>query len=348
MGYKYNLPSEDVNDDSAIIVELYFDSSNKVKKSDLLYSFETAKAVVDVESDHDGYVLFSITEADKVLVGEKICEIFKTKKEYEKALKQPRKEKIIYKLTKKAAIFAKENNIDLDTLPISGLIKEKDLLKYVTRNSIKSKDKKILFGTKDIVILGSGGHAKMCIEILKNLSNYKIRGTIVENYELIDSEKNAIGCDSMLPEFFNNGLRNIIIGIGDIVSRNQRREYLFNKLRENGFEIPNLIDQTSIVEKSVIMGEGNQIIAGATLGTDCSIGDNNIINTGAIICHDTKINNNVHIAPGAIIAANVDVGNNTLIGMGVTIYRGIKIGENVVISNGQNIFTNIKDNQIIS
>jgi hypothetical protein len=32
MGYKYNLPSEDVNDDSATIVKLYFDSGGNMLK----------------------------------------------------------------------------------------------------------------------------------------------------------------------------------------------------------------------------------------------------------------------------------------------------------------------------
>ena len=49
----------------------------------------------------------------------------------------------------------------------------------------------------------------------------------------------------MLPEFFNNGLQNVIIGIGDIVSQNKKREYLYNKLKNIGFELINIIDQAS-------------------------------------------------------------------------------------------------------
>ena len=345
MGYKYNLPSEDVNDESAIIIELYYESGDKVKKSDLLYIFETTKATVDVESQHDGYVLFSINQGDKVIVGGQICEIFKTKKEYEKAIKKPQKDKIKYKLTKNAEAFAKENNLDLETLPISGLIRENDLHKFLSNDHTQTI---ISFSNKDILILGCGGHAKMCVEVIKKQKHYEIRGNIVERFDLISPQKNAIGCDDMLPEFFSNGLKNIIIGIGDIVSRNQKRKNLYSKLKNIGFEIPNLIDQTSIVEESVIIGEGNQIMAGAVLGVDCAIGSNNIINSGAIICHDVKIGNNVHIAPGAIIAAAVEIEDNTLIGMGVTIYRGLKIGSNVLIANGQNIFSDIQNNEIIS
>ena len=76
MGNKYNLPSEDVNDESATIIECYFESGDKVKKNDLLYSFETTKVVVDVESEHDGYVLFYKTKGDTAFIGMQICEIF--------------------------------------------------------------------------------------------------------------------------------------------------------------------------------------------------------------------------------------------------------------------------------
>ena len=93
MGYKYKLPSEDVNDDSAIIVKLYFESGKKVKKNDLLYAFETTKAVVDVKSDHAGYVMFYKNLEEKVIFDENICEIFKIKKDYDEAFNQPIKEK---------------------------------------------------------------------------------------------------------------------------------------------------------------------------------------------------------------------------------------------------------------
>ena len=65
------------------------------------------------------------------------------------------------------------------------------------------KEHQISFDINDIVVLGNGGHAGMCIASLKKQSFYKIRGKIVENIELINPKENIIGCDSMLPDFLN-------------------------------------------------------------------------------------------------------------------------------------------------
>ena len=346
---KYFLPTEDVNDEKATITELYYVSGDKVKKGDIIYSFETTKAVIDVEAETEGFINYFVSVGDEANIGSLVCAISKEKTEitYKQKAKK-KKNEIKIKPTKKAISLAKRHGLVIENLGLNGIVKEKDLQKYISIDSTKSAQTKISFSNKDLVVLGTGGHAKMCIESIKKKRQYKVRGNIVERHDLIESQSNAIGCDSMLPEFFNNGLKNVIIGIGDIVSRNKKREYLYNKLKNIGFEMINIIDQASIVEKSASIGDGNQIMAGAIIGSGCTIRNNNIINTGAIICHDTKIENNVHIAPGAIIAADVIIGNNTLIGMGATVYRGVRIGSNVLITNGQHVFSNIQSDEVIS
>ena len=93
MKYKYLLPSEDVNDENAIITEQFFNSGDKVKKSDLIYSFETTKAVVDVESNHSGYIFYTCDTGDQLNVGECVCNIFKNKSAFDKAVKTVKKVK---------------------------------------------------------------------------------------------------------------------------------------------------------------------------------------------------------------------------------------------------------------
>jgi sugar O-acyltransferase (sialic acid O-acetyltransferase NeuD family) len=346
---KYYLPAEDVNDEKAIIVELYFEFGDAVKKGELIYSFETTKAIIDVEAEYDGFINYFVSAGDEINVGSLVCEVSKEKTTISNKQKtRIKKNEINIMPTKKAISLAKKHGLVIEDLGLKGIVKEKDLQKYIFIDYTKSSQTKIVFSNKDLVVLGIGGHAKMCIESIKKQKQYKVRGNIVERYDLIESQSNAIGCDSMLPEFFNNGLQNVIIGIGDIVSRNKKREYLYNKLQNIGFEMINIIDEASIVEKSASIGDGNQIMAGAIIGSGCTIGNNNIINTGVIICHDTKIENNVHIAPGAIIAADVIIGNNTLIGMGATVYRGVRIGSNVLITNGQHVFSNIQSDEVIS
>ena len=55
---QYYLPAEDVNDEKAKISKIFVNSGEKVKKDDLIYSFETTKAVIDVKQNLK--VLFNI------------------------------------------------------------------------------------------------------------------------------------------------------------------------------------------------------------------------------------------------------------------------------------------------
>ena len=77
---KYFLPAEDVNDEKAKIVKLFFDSGDKVTQGDLIYSFETTKAIVDVETESEGFIQYFVGEGEEVDIGSLVCEISKTRK----------------------------------------------------------------------------------------------------------------------------------------------------------------------------------------------------------------------------------------------------------------------------
>ena len=62
----YKLPKEDVNDVEGLISEVYMKSGDQVEQGDLIYSFETTKANVDVELVKVIYFLLKITEKLKI------------------------------------------------------------------------------------------------------------------------------------------------------------------------------------------------------------------------------------------------------------------------------------------
>jgi len=190
----------------------------------------------------------------------------------------------------------------------------------------------------------------MCIDIINQMKTYKIIGIIDRDIK-IGSKVMGIPViakdrDEDLKQLYNGGVKLIINGIG-AATNHSIREKIYKKLKRIGFFIPNIIHPKASVEPSVSMGEGNQIMANAIVGSDVKIQNNCIINSGAIVSHDSVLENNVHIAPGAILAGRVFVGENSLIGMGSTIYLHIKIGESVIIYNNCSITKNIPDNSII-
>jgi sugar O-acyltransferase (sialic acid O-acetyltransferase NeuD family) len=156
----------------------------------------------------------------------------------------------------------------------------------------------------------------------------------------------VLGNSSLLPQLKADGIERAVLGIGS-VQNHRARAKLYDRLVAAGFKIPNLIHPRAAVEPSVVMGVGNQIFAGAVVGSAAKLGDNTIINSGTVVSHDCVIASHTHLSPGAILAGGVKVGENTLVGMGVTVYLGVRIGSNVVISNGSHIMKDVPDGSII-
>jgi pyruvate/2-oxoglutarate dehydrogenase complex dihydrolipoamide acyltransferase (E2) component len=70
------VPQESVNDQSLIVLELFFKSGDKVEKGALIAELETSKTTVSVESDVDGYVQYFCQAGDDLKVNAIIAKIF--------------------------------------------------------------------------------------------------------------------------------------------------------------------------------------------------------------------------------------------------------------------------------
>jgi len=365
------IPKETIADDSVLLLKWYKENGAKVKKSDNIANCETSKAIFDIEAPMDGYLYYQYNVGDEIPVGYMLAIISK-KSSFsfdlynlnEKLVTQIQKIETLnqnqqdgfkkIRFSKNALKLIKENNLDKNLFLGLNMVTKEDVLNYLNQseehknkisgvNIIKSNNQKV-------VILGGGGHAKMCIDIMKQMKTYEIIGIIDRNIKIGTKVMGipviAKDSDIDFKRLYNDGIRLIVIGIG-AVKDHSMRDKVYKRLKKFGFYLPNIIHHKASIEASVIMGEGNQIMANAILGSDVIIQNNCIINSGAIVSHDSVLKNNVHIAPGAILAGGVFVGENSLIGMGSTIYLYVKIGKHVIIYNSCSITKNVPDNRII-
>ncbi len=188
----------------------------------------------------------------------------------------------------------------------------------------------------NINLYGASGHAKVIIAILKE-NEITITSIIDDNpkTDIILGNKviNTLNFDL-------NTLKNTIISIGN----NKIRKKLAEKLKTN---FSNAIHPKSIVSKTVLVGEGTVIMAGAIINADAKIGSHCIINTGAVVEHDCVINNFVHISPRASLAGAVQIGEGTQIGINATVIQNINIGKWVIIGAGAVIINDIPDFAVV-
>lgn len=197
---------------------------------------------------------------------------------------------------------------------------------------------------KNVYVLGAGGHAKVVIAALLE-NKIKISGIFDVNSKLIG--KTILGVKVLGTEdnlFKLNEAKCILVnGIGSIRSLNLRKN-VYNKFKQKGYSFLQVIHPDAVVHKSVKIGEGAQIMAGAVIQPDAIIGLNSIINTGSIIEHDCNIGRHVHIAPGAVLSGATKVGDETHFGVGAVSVQGLDIGNGCLIGAGSVIVKNIPNN----
>jgi UDP-perosamine 4-acetyltransferase len=190
-----------------------------------------------------------------------------------------------------------------------------------------------------IVVVGAGGHAKVCIELLQAMGenvSYCIGGA--------DSPDLCIGVpvlkgDAHLEKLLEAGYSRLFVAIGS----NSVRARLSSVAVKQGYQLVNAISPHAIISPSARLGAGIAVMAGAVINAAAEIGDLAIINTGATVDHDCRIGEAVHLAPQSGLAGNVIVGRLSFLGVGCKVIPGIEIGQQVTVGAGGVVISNIND-----
>ena len=202
---------------------------------------------------------------------------------------------------------------------------------------------------KKIILVGAGGHAKSCIDVIESNSKYMVFGLVDNNYKRIKNifQYRVIGDDNDLEKIFLKyriKYAHISIGLNKDLKKRRR---IFLKLKKIGFKFPKIISKKSHISRHSDIGEGSIVMHNVVINSNVRIGMNCIINTNSLIEHDSVIGDHCHISTSSTINSTVSVGNNSFIGSGTIIKQCVSIGENSFINMGKKIFKNQKKNTYI-
>ena len=296
---KYYLPAEDVNDEKVTIIELYFESGDAVKKGELIYSFETTKAVVDVETEYDGFINYFVSEGDEVTVGSLVCEVSKEKtKITNKQKTQIKKNEINIKPTKKAISLAKKHGLVIEDLGLKGIVKEKDLSPFIKgKDEISKVDQCLLLDKQN----------KFINYLLEDLSFRNLASE--EKIDIYRKNGYKIGNDVIIEEG--------AVLIGNIIDINDN----VNIGKETYIEAPNIQ-----IGKNTTIGNNCEFV-----GSIIQIGESNKISNkvNIDISGGRFPDSNLITKRGCLIANEVYI----------NICRQVSIGENVALSPKSMIYT---------
>jgi len=195
------------------------------------------------------------------------------------------------------------------------------------------------------IILGSGGHAKVILEVA-NLLGYNVLGLVSLDTEVgqIVHSKEILGDDSILERYDPHKIK-LINGIGAIPKRNIRWDAAY-RMRKQGHSFATLIHPNAVISDDVEICEGVQVMAGAIIQPGVKIGQDSIINTGVIVDHDCKIGENCNLSPGVVCSGNVIIESGVYVGAGSTIIQNLSIGKNTIISSGSSIYRDVENDVV--
>jgi sugar O-acyltransferase (sialic acid O-acetyltransferase NeuD family) len=194
-----------------------------------------------------------------------------------------------------------------------------------------------------IVLVGAGGHAASCIDVIEQTGRYRIAaligmpdeaGTRVLGYEVLCG-------DDRLSELAGN-VRHAIIAIGHIKTAAPRVR-IFERLWSLGFELPVIVSPRACVSPHAAIGAGTIVMHGAIVNARASVGRNCILNSHSLVEHDAQVGDHCHVATGAILNGAVHVGEGTFVGSRSCVRQEIRIGARCVVGMGERVLSDCAD-----
>jgi sugar O-acyltransferase (sialic acid O-acetyltransferase NeuD family) len=188
-----------------------------------------------------------------------------------------------------------------------------------------------------ILLVGAGGHARACIDVLELEGSFAIAGLVGLSHEVGTRVLGypVVGTDADLPALYGE-YRVALVSVGQIETPKARMR-LFSVLEQCGYRLPTIISPQAYVSPHSTVGAGTIVMHGAVVNAAAVVGRNCIINSQALIEHDTVVGDHCHISTGATINSSVRVGAGTFIGSNASVRQGARIGEQCLIGMAQRV-----------
>lgn len=186
-----------------------------------------------------------------------------------------------------------------------------------------------------MVLLGTGGHARSCLDVA-SASGLEVLGCVGPAPDG-PLQARYLGGDEMLPALREQGATDAFVAVG----HNGMRQRLTSEVQQLGFRMCTVIAPSAFVAATSTLGEGTVIMHHVVVGPYSTVGTGAIVNTSASIDHDCVIGAFTHVAPGAHLAGAVTLGQGALLGVASCVTPGTTIGEWATVGAGSTVVNDV-------
>jgi UDP-perosamine 4-acetyltransferase len=185
--------------------------------------------------------------------------------------------------------------------------------------------------TRPVVLVGTGGHAHVCAELLREDRSLDLVGcTGPEPHDTTLMDVPYLGTDDDLRSLFATGINHAFVAVGD----NARRARLLDELESVGFTLVNAISGAAVVSPTARLGRGVAVMPGVVVNANTVVGDGAILNSGASVDHDCIVGRAAHVAPRVAVAGWVTIGDGAFLGIGSCVVDKVRVGAWTVVGAG--------------
>lgn len=203
-------------------------------------------------------------------------------------------------------------------------------------------------------------------ELVMILFIYGASGAGVEIYDLakrINSTKNKYSKIIMIDDFqeeteyygtqrihfdscenYANGEKfEFIIAVGEPSAR----KLLAERIKNSGYNLTTLVDDTVIISDTAIILPGCIVNAGAFISSNAIVDENCLVMCQAIVGHDAHVKRDTVICAKAIVGGRSTVGEQSFLGTNSSMKQGVNIGDKVIVGMGSVIFRDVYNGETV-
>lgn len=194
-----------------------------------------------------------------------------------------------------------------------------------------------------LLLLGAGGHARVCIDVIEQTGSFSILGLTGLAGEVGSRLLGHLvtGTDADI-EWLLGPVGRGVVAIGQIKTAEPRMR-LFRLLEARGRVAPAIVSPRAYVSPHATIGEGSLVVHGAVVNAGARVGRNCIVNSQALIEHDAVIADHCHISTGVTLNSGVRVGEGTFVGSNSSVRQGISIGAGCMVGMAQTVLKDCED-----
>ena len=187
------------------------------------------------------------------------------------------------------------------------------------------------------MLVGAGGHARACIDVIEQEGRFAVAGLVGLPHEVGTRMLGytVLGTDADVPALLGDYL-SALVTVGQIKTPAPRMR-LFDLIEQSGGALPVIVSPRAYVSLHAQLGAGTIVMHGAVVNAGAIVGRNCIINSQALVEHDAVIADHCHIATAAAINSGVRIGAGTFVGSNSSVRQSVTIGKRCVVGMGTRV-----------